>query len=107
ETGRLLRRGRQRRAAGVGRRCRDLRVSGRCMAAGLHPPQLAALLDLRGDVMNLITEAYLAQEARWPKSGRHILAQFDEESVVVYQAYNPSIGRWAARHGHFGGEFKM
>ena len=34
--------------------------------------------------MNLITEPYLAQEERWPKQGRHILAQFDAESVVVY-----------------------
>jgi hypothetical protein len=57
--------------------------------------------------MNLITEAYLAQSARWPQSGRHILAQFDDESVVVYQAYNDAIGRWAHRHGHFGGDFKM
>src|SRR4051794_17706264 len=57
--------------------------------------------------MKLITEPYLAHKARWPRSGRHILAQFDDESVVVYQAYNPAIGRWAARHGHFGGEFKL
>ncbi len=59
------------------------------------------------DNMNLITEPYLAQNARWPKSGCHILAQFDAESVVVYQAYNPAIGRWAARHGYFGGGFGM
>jgi hypothetical protein len=57
--------------------------------------------------MPLITESYLAQNARWPKSGRHILAQFDDASVVVYQAYNPAIGHWAARHGYFGGEFKL
>jgi hypothetical protein len=57
--------------------------------------------------MSLITESYLAQNARWPKSGRHILAQFDDESVVVYQAYNPAIGHWAARHGYFGREFKL
>src|SRR3954465_6657814 len=57
--------------------------------------------------MNLINEAYLAQNARWPKSGRHILAQFDAESVVVYQAYNPAIGHWAARHGYFGSGFGM
>jgi hypothetical protein len=57
--------------------------------------------------MNLITEPYLAQNSRWPKSGHHVLAQFDAESVVVYQAYSPAIGHWAARHGHFGGEFKL
>jgi hypothetical protein len=57
--------------------------------------------------MNLITETYTIQEARWPKSGRHILAQFDDDSVVIYQTYNPAIGHFAARHGHFGGEFKL
>ena len=57
--------------------------------------------------MNLITEPYLAQDARWPRSGRHILAQFDAESVVVYQAYRPEIGHFAARHGYFGGGFSL
>jgi hypothetical protein len=57
--------------------------------------------------MNLITESYLAQKDRWPKSGRHILAQFDHESIVVYQAYGPKIGHFAARHGYFGGDFKL
>lgn len=57
--------------------------------------------------MNLATEAYLAQTSRWPKAGRHILAQADANSVVVYQAYNPKIGHDAARHGHFGGDFKV
>jgi hypothetical protein len=55
--------------------------------------------------MNLITEPYTSQVARWPASGRHILAQFDAESAVVYQAYSPAIGHFAARHGHFGGGF--
>jgi hypothetical protein len=53
----------------------------------------------------LITEPYLSQTIRWPKSGHHILAQFDVESVVVYQAYRSSIGKFAKEHGYFGGEF--
>jgi Domain of unknown function (DUF4291) len=57
--------------------------------------------------MKLITEPYFAQKDRWPRSGRHILAQFDAESVVVYQAYKPEIGHFAARHGYFGGGFGM
>lgn len=57
--------------------------------------------------MNLTTEAYLVQKDRWPPSGRHILAQFDAESVVVYQAYNPENGHFAAEHGYFGGEFSL
>lgn len=57
--------------------------------------------------MPLSTEAYATQAARWPASGRHILAQFDATSVVVYQAYRPAIGRFAAEHGRFGGEFSL
>jgi hypothetical protein len=52
--------------------------------------------------MQLILEPYLAQTALWPASGRHILAQYDEEGIVVYQAYNPQIGHFAAAHGSFG-----
>jgi len=55
--------------------------------------------------MSLLTERYLDQLPFWPKSGRHILAQVDAESVIVYQAYRPSIGQFAITHGYFGGEF--
>lgn len=57
--------------------------------------------------MNLAIEPYLEQVKRWPSSGRHILAQFDADTVVVYQAYRPSIGRFAAEHGFFGAEFNF
>jgi hypothetical protein len=33
------------------------------------------------------------------------LAQYDATTVVVYQAYAPEIGRFAAEHGYFGGAF--
>lgn len=52
-----------------------------------------------------LTERYIDQIAHWPKSGNHILAQFDADSVVVYQAYRPSIGEFAVNHGYFGGDF--
>ncbi len=55
--------------------------------------------------MRLTLESYVKQKERWPKEGRHILAQFDVDTVVVYQAYRPSIGLYAAEHGRFGGEF--
>jgi len=42
-----------------------------------------------------------------PDEGRHIMAQYDDESVVVYQAYRPSIGRFAAENGYFGGDFRF
>src|SRR5437764_6848276 len=32
---------------------------------------------------------------------------FKSETVVVYQAYRPAIGHFAARHGYFGGGFRV
>lgn len=52
-------------------------------------------------------ESHAQQVKRWPASGRHILAQWDAETVVVYQAYRPSIGHFAARHGYFGGDYSF
>jgi hypothetical protein len=54
--------------------------------------------------MQLITTTYTEQRARLPNSGRYIVAQFDAQSVVVYQAYRPEIGHFAATHGYFGGD---
>ena len=58
-------------------------------------------------MISLRTEPYRDQDARWPARGRHILAHFDDTTVVVYQAYRPSIGHYAATHGRFGGEFSF
>lgn len=55
--------------------------------------------------MTLTLEPWQEQAARWPASGKHILAQFDEHSIVVYQAYRTSIGKFAVDNGWFGGEF--
>ncbi len=57
--------------------------------------------------MNLLTEHYSTSVARLPKTGRHIVAQYDETSVVVYQAYRPAIANFAVEHGYFGGEFSF
>lgn len=48
---------------------------------------------------------YSTQLERWPRSGRHVLAAWDDETVTVYQAYRPAIADWALEHGSFGGEF--
>ena len=53
------------------------------------------------------TRPYLEQVKAWPGEGRHILAHYDEENIVVYQAYRPAIGRHAAAHQRFGGEFSF
>lgn len=57
--------------------------------------------------MLLNLEPFVSQSVRWPKSGRVILAQSDSESVVVYQAYRPNAGHFAAKHGYFGDGFRM
>ena len=44
----------------------------------------------------LKTESYLAQAERWPSRGRVILAQFDDDAVVVYQAYNNETADYAS-----------
>ena len=49
---------------------------------------------------------YLLQEKALPQDGKYILAQYNEESIIVYQAYRPSIGHYAAENQAFGGEFK-
>ncbi|MFZ5637426.1 MAG: DUF4291 domain-containing protein [Pseudomonadota bacterium] len=50
-------------------------------------------------------EKYAQQQAHWPHSGRHILAQYDDTSIIVYQAYRPAIAEYAVEHQRFGGEF--
>jgi Domain of unknown function (DUF4291) len=55
--------------------------------------------------MNLPTEPYAAQTARWPATGRHILASYDAASVIVYQAYRPAIAAHAVLAKAFGGDF--
>jgi hypothetical protein len=53
----------------------------------------------------VITEKHVEQQHYWPKTGRHILAHFDDTGIVVYQAYRPAIADFAVKHQRFGGEF--
>ena len=55
--------------------------------------------------MNLKVKKYLEQMVEWPSEGKHILAQYTESYIVVYQAYKPSIGEFAVRNQYFGGEY--
>lgn len=55
--------------------------------------------------MRLATAPYIEQRARWPTAGRHILAHYDDDTIIVYQAYSPAIASYALEHGHFGGSF--
>src|SRR5690349_4794778 len=51
----------------------------------------------------LATELYSIQAVRWPAHGRHLLAQYDANSIVVYQAYRPEIAEPAVVNGCLGG----
>lgn len=53
----------------------------------------------------LITEPYLTQVQIWPAQGRHILAQYDDATIIVYQAYSSDIGHFAVTRQQFGGAF--
>ncbi|MFM7854758.1 MAG: hypothetical protein ACKO96_23240 [Flammeovirgaceae bacterium] len=44
---------------------------------------------MENDQISLKLAPYLKQEQAWPKKGNHILAQYDEESVILYQAFKP------------------
>jgi hypothetical protein len=57
--------------------------------------------------MKLHIKPYKEQLKEWPKTGHHIMAQYDEEKVIVYQSYRPAIGHFAARNQYFGGPFKL
>ena len=41
---------------------------------------------------------YILQKDIWPKEGKHILAQYDDRFVIVYQAFKPSIARYAVEN---------
>ena len=44
-------------------------------------------------------QSYVEQrDGIWPKEGRHILAQYDHDSIVVYQAFSSEIAEFAVRN---------
>ena len=55
--------------------------------------------------MPINMELYSEQLKIWPAKGRHILAQYDDDSIIVYQAYNPSIGNADIENGVLCGDF--
>lgn len=57
--------------------------------------------------MKLNIKNYKEQQYNWPQSGHHIMAQYDDEKIIVYQSYRPEIGNFAAAHQYFGGQFSL
>jgi len=69
-------------------------------------------METQGDEISLNTKMfrkqyYVEQAGEWPKTGKHILAQYDNDSVIVYQAYKPSIGHFAVNNQYFGEDFSL
>jgi hypothetical protein len=56
--------------------------------------------------MNLTIQPNSEQVCRGPKSGRHVLAQYDCETIIVYQAYRSEIGNYTVSHDRFCGSGK-
>ncbi|WP_299214349.1 DUF4291 domain-containing protein [uncultured Aquimarina sp.] len=57
--------------------------------------------------MKLEVTNYKEQEKSWPQQGYHIMAQYDDQKIVVYQSYRPAIGNFAAQNQFFGGPFSL
>lgn len=57
--------------------------------------------------MKITLKKYKDQILEWPKSGCHIMAQYDDEKIIVYQAYRKEIGEFAIKNQYFGGEFSL
>lgn len=50
---------------------------------------------------------YKEQLQDWPQQGYHIMAQYDEEKIIVYQSYRKEIGEFAVKNQYFGGAFSL
>jgi len=57
--------------------------------------------------MKIELKKYDEQISEWPKLGYHIMAQYDEEEIIVYQSYRKEIGEFAAKNQYFGGAFSL
>jgi hypothetical protein len=53
--------------------------------------------------MKMTTVDYLELRESWPSSGQVVLAQYDDESIVVYQAFNAVTAAYAVEHQQLGG----
>ena len=54
--------------------------------------------------MTLKNTPYPNYETNLPQSGNHILAQQRNQNLIVYQAFNPDIARYAVENQRFGGD---
>lgn len=57
--------------------------------------------------MKLKLKKYKEQLQDWPRQGNHIMAQYDDEKIIVYQSYRKEIGEFAVKNQYFGGAFSL
>lgn len=57
--------------------------------------------------MKLKLKSYKQQLQDWPQKGYHIMAQYDDEKIIVYQSYRKEIGEFAVKNQYFGGAFSL
>ncbi len=48
---------------------------------------------------------YVSLEETLPEKGSNIIGQYDENSILVYQAFNDKIASYAVEHQTFGGSY--
>lgn len=58
-------------------------------------------------IMEIKLKKYKEQLQDWPQKGHHIMAQYDDEQIIVYQSYRKSIGEFAVKNQYFGGGFSL
>ncbi len=49
------------------------------------------------------TEKYITQQTRLPQVGKQIIAQTENDNIIVYQAFNKNIANYAVANQQFGG----
>ncbi|WP_294212509.1 DUF4291 domain-containing protein [uncultured Chryseobacterium sp.] len=57
--------------------------------------------------MKLKLKNYKEQLQYWPQEGHHIMAQYDDEKIIVYQSYRKEIGEFAVKNQYFGDHFSL
>jgi hypothetical protein len=57
--------------------------------------------------MKIELKKYSEQLQEWPQTGHHIMAQYDDEKIIVYQSYRKEIGEFAVKNQFFGGVFSL
>lgn len=57
--------------------------------------------------MKLKLKNYKEQIQAWPQEGHHLMAQYDDEKIIVYQSYRKAIGEFAVKNQYFEGPFSL